>query len=188
MKKLLFIPTLLFIISPLIANAAAEEQATACIAENGSNTAGLESCLSKLFVPASMDCDDLLEVHRAIIKAAQGRNAATVRAVSRVSSKLAIVSLAANCYSPDVAARLVARAGSEASGGSSLVADGIVSGAVDAAGSLGVDSGSLANSASGATDGGSGGGDTGGPNTTTTDTIEIYYDNEVNVSPSESNS
>ena len=136
-----------------------------------------------------MDCDELLQVHRTIIAAAQGRNTATVRAVSRVSSKLAIVSLSANCYSPDVAARLVARSGSEASGGSSIVADGIVTGAVDAASSLGVDSGSLANSASSATGGGgSGGGDTGGPGNTTVDNVEIYYDNEVNVSPNQTNS
>lgn len=186
MKKLLLIPALLLFVSPLLADTVTEEQATACISENGSNTAGLESCLSKLFVPASMDCDELLQVHSTIIKAAEGRNNATIRAVSRVSGKLAIVSLSANCYSPDVAARLVARSGSEASGGSSTVADGIVSGAVDAAGALGVDSGSLANSASSASSGGdSSSGDEGGPNQAQTAAVEIYYDNEVNVSPSQ---
>ncbi|MDG2171108.1 MAG: hypothetical protein P8L44_24630 [Opitutales bacterium] len=189
MKKLLIIPALLLIFSPVFADTVLEEQAIACISENGSNTSGLESCLSKLFVPASMDCDELLQVHRTIVKAAEGRNNATIRAVSRVSSKLAIVSLSANCYSPDVAARLVARAGSEASGGSSIVADGIVSGAVDAAGSLGVDSGSLANStASASGDGDSSSGSQGGPNKAAASAVEIYYDNEVNVSPSGTNS
>jgi hypothetical protein len=186
MKKLLIIPALLLVISPLFGNSIVEEQATACISENGSNQAGLESCLSKLYVPASMDCDELLEVHRSIINAAQGRTNATVRAVARVSSKLAIISLAANCYSPDVAARLVARAGSEAGGGSSIIADATVSGAVDAAEALGVDSGSLANSASTASSEGSTG-EGGGPNKTTVDAVEIYYDNEVNVSPGETN-
>ena len=188
MKKLLLIPALLLFFFPVFANAQIEEQATACISENGSNTAGLEACLSKLFVPASMDCDELLTVHRTIIKAAEGRNNATIRAVSRVSGKLAIVSLSANCYSPDVAARLVARAGSEASGGSSIVADGIVSGAVDAAGALGVDSGSLANSASSAGGGdGSSGGDQGGPSSADTGNVDIYFDGEVNVSPNARN-
>lgn len=187
MKKLLIIPIILLLVNPLFADTVLEDQATACISENGSNASGLESCLSKLFVPASMDCDELLQVHRTIISAAQGRNAATIRAVSRASSKLAIVSLSANCYSPDVAARLVARSGSEASGGSTVVADGIVSGAVDAAEALGVDSGSLANSASSASgDGGSDGSD-GGLNATATDRVEIFYDNEVNVSPSQTN-
>ena len=186
MKKLLLIPALLLFTSPMFADTVLEDQATACISEMGSNASGLESCLSKLFVPASMDCDELLQVHRTIIKAAEGRNNATVRTVSRVSAKLAIVSLAANCYSPDVAARLVARTGSEASGGSSIVADGIVSGAVDAASSLGVDSGSLANSASSGTSSGDGSssGESGGRNTARVDGVEIYYDNEVNVSPS----
>lgn len=185
MKKLLLIPFLLLNLNLVFADTVLEEQAAGCISENGSNASGLESCLSKLFVPASMDCDELLQVHRAIVKAAEGRNNATIRSVSRVSSKLAIISLSANCYSPDVAARLVARAGSEASGGSSIVADGIVSGAVDAAGSLGVDSGSLANSASSASsDGDSGGGNQGGLNQASAGAVEIYYDNEVNVSPS----
>jgi hypothetical protein len=188
MKKLLIITALMVALSPVFGDTLLEEQAAACISENGSNQDGLETCLSKLFVPASMDCDELLEVYRSIIKSAQGRNNATIAAVTRVSSKLAIISLAANCYSPDVAARLVARAGSEAGGGLSIVADANVSGAVDAAESLGVDTGSLANSASGITDdGGVGGGDGGGINTTTTDPVEIYYDNEVIVSNSESN-
>ncbi len=185
MKKLLLIPFLLLNLNLVFADTVLEEQAAGFISENGSNASGLESCLSKLFVPASMDCDELLQVHRTIVKAAEGRNNATIRAVSRVSSKLAIISLSANCYSPDVAARLVARAGSEASGGSSIVADGIVSGAVDAAGSLGVDSGSLANSASSASsDSDSGGGNQGALNKASAGAVEIYYDNEVNVSPS----
>ncbi|MCZ6675250.1 MAG: hypothetical protein O7C75_20140 [Verrucomicrobia bacterium] len=181
MKKSLLIPALLLACTPLLATVV-EDQASACISENGSNQQGLESCLSRLFVPASMDCDELLQVHRTILAAAQGRNNATVRAVTRVSSKLAIISLAANCYSPDVAARLVARTGSEIGGNSNIIADATVAGAIDAANSLGVDSGSLANSAStsslpgGTTDGGGGTPPTTGP-------IPIYYDNEVVVSP-----
>jgi hypothetical protein len=185
MKTLLIIPAILLACTPLFANSVVEEQATACISENGSDLAGLESCLSKLYIPASMDCDELLEVHRSILKVAQGRSNATIRAVTRVSSKLAIISLASNCYSPDVAARLVARTGSNMAGDSTIIADATVSGAVDAATSLGVDSGSLANSASSVTTGGGSTGGEGGAGTTTTEPVEIYYDNEVNVSPSD---
>ena len=96
MKQLLILPALLVALSPVFGNIVLEEQAAACISENGSNQAGLETCLSKLFIPASMDCDELLAVHRSIIKSAQGRNNATIAAVARVSSKLAIISLAAN--------------------------------------------------------------------------------------------
>ncbi|MCB1120733.1 MAG: hypothetical protein KJT03_04240 [Verrucomicrobiae bacterium] len=188
MKKLLFIPALIAFVTPVLGESMAEEQATACISENGSNQAALESCLSKLFVPASMDCDELLEVHRSILKAADGRNNATLRAVARVSAKLAIISLSSNCYSPDVAARLVARAGAEVGSGSSIIADATVSGAVDAAETLGVDSGALANSASSSSAGGGVSGDGGGARSTRTDSVEVYYDNEVNVSPSGSNS
>jgi hypothetical protein len=187
MKPLLIIPALLLVLCPLSANSLVEEQAAACISENGSNQAGLESCLSKLFVPASMDCDELLAVHETILNAAQGRNEATIRTVTRVSSKLAIVSLAANCYSPDVAARLVARAGANVGSNSSIIADATVSGAVDAAAALGVDSGSLANSASSGGSASSSGGGEGGTSPTSGSPVQIYYDNEVNVSPSGSN-
>ena len=187
MKKLLLIPVLLISLNSLFAQSLVTEQATACISENGSNEAGLESCLSKLYVPASMDCDELLQVHRSILQAVQGRNNATIRAVTRVSSKLAIISLAANCYSPDVAARLVARVGSEVGGNSSIISDATVSGAIDAAESLGVDTGSIANSASSITDDGGSGGEGGGGTPTATDAVEVYYDNEVNVSPNTTN-
>ncbi len=187
MKLTLIIPALLLAYCSLSANSLVEEQATASISENGSDQAGLEADLSKLFVPASMDCDELLEVHGIVLKASEGRNDATVQAVARVSSKLAIISLAANCYSPDVAARLVARTGSEVSGNSSVIADATVSGAVDAAAALGVDSGSLANSASSGGEGSSSGGGGGGTGPTQPAPVQIYYDNEVNVSPSGSN-
>lgn len=188
MKQLLFIPAFLAFLTPVLGESMAEEQAAACISENGANQAALESCLSKLYVPASMDCDELLEVHRSILRAADGRNNATIRAVARVSSKLAIISLSSNCYSPDVAARLVSRAGVEVGGGSGIIADATVSGAVDAAGALGVDSGTMANSASSTTTGGGGAGDGRSAGTTRTRGVEIYYDNEVIVSPSGSDS
>jgi hypothetical protein len=188
MKKLFILPVLMAVLSPVFGSSVVEEQASACISENGSNQAGLEPCLSKLYVPASMDCDELLGVHRSIIKTVEGRNNATISAVARVSSKLAIVSLSANCYSPDVAARLVARAGAEAGNGSTLIADATVSGAIDAADNLGVDSGSLANSASSSTSGGGSGGDGGGLKSASAPAVEIYFDNEVNVSPSNQNS
>lgn len=182
MKKFLFIPAFLLVFCPLIANSLVEGQANACISENGSDLDDLESCLSKLFLPASMDCDELLEVHRSILIASEGRNEATIRSVARVSSKLAIISLAANCYSPDVAARLVARTGSGIGGGSAVVADATVSGAVDAAGVLGVDSGPLATSASSSSVSGESGG--GGAGSTTNPPADIYFDKEVIVSPS----
>jgi hypothetical protein len=182
MKKLLIIPAFLLVFSPLIANSIIEEQATACISENGSDLGRLETCLSRLFVPASMDCDELLEVHRSILIASEGRNDATIRAVARVSSKLAIISLAANCYSPDVAARLVARTGSEIGGGSVIIADATVSGAIDAAGALGVDSGPIATSASSGGSTGESGEEGGGA--ATIPPVQIYFDKEVNVSPS----
>lgn len=185
MKNLLLLPAFVLLINPVFANTLVEEQATTCISENGSNQAGLESCLSKLYIPASMDCDELLEVHRSILKVSQSRNTATIQAVTRVSSKLAIVSLAANCYSPDVAARLVARTGAEVGSGSSIIADATVSGAVDAAEALGVDSGSLATSASSSSSTSSAStGNDGGSGATTTQPVPIFYDNEVNVSPS----
>lgn len=187
MKLILIIPALLLAICSLSANSLVEEQAAACISENGSDQAGLELCLSKLFVPASMDCDELLGVYSIVLKASDGRNDVTVRAVTRVSSKLAIISLAANCYSPDVAARLVARTGSEVSGNSEAIADATVSGAVDAAAALGVDSGSLANSAtSGSGDSSSGSGAESAGRTQMAP-VQIYYDSEVIVSPSGSN-
>ncbi|MCB0386827.1 MAG: hypothetical protein KDD43_15640, partial [Bdellovibrionales bacterium] len=55
MKKLLFIPALIAFVTPVLGESMAEEQATACISENGSNQAALESCLSKLFVPVLSD-------------------------------------------------------------------------------------------------------------------------------------
>lgn len=184
MKKLLILPSLLLALNPLFANSVIEEQATACVSENGSNLAGLETCLSKLYVPASMDCDELLEVHRSILKVTQGRGNASIRAVTRVSAKLAIISLSANCYSPDVAARLVARVGSEFGGESGIIADATVSGAVDAAESLGVDSGALATSASSSGSSGGNSGQGGITSPAVPGGVQIYFDNEVNVSPS----
>ena len=186
MKKLHLLPALLLACNPLFSNSLVQEQATACIAENGSNQAALESCLSKLFVPASMDCDELLQVHRSVLTASTGRSNATVRAVARVSSKLAIISLSANCYSPDVAARLVARVGSEVGGDTTIIADATVSGAVDAAETLGVDSGSLANSASSGASTGDVPADSGGPAAGADPAAgaTVYHDSRVIVSPS----
>ncbi|MDA0348716.1 MAG: hypothetical protein O3C43_08480 [Verrucomicrobia bacterium] len=181
MKKLLIIPVFLLVFAPLFGDSLVEERAKACISENGSDQAGLESCLTKLFVPASMDCDELLEVHRSILMASQGRDDATIRAVARVSSKLGIVSLAANCYSPDVAARLIARTSSVIGGDSVIIADATVSGAVDAASALGVESGSLATSASSSSASGKSGG---GSGAIANPPVEIYFDKEVIVSPS----
>jgi len=182
MKKLLIIPAFLLAFSPVFGNSVIEGQAKACISENGSDQAGLESCLSNLFVPASMDCDELLTVHRSILIASQGRNDATIRAVAQVSSKLGIVSLAANCYSPDVAARLIARTGSEIGGDSTIIADATVSGAVDAASALGVDSRPLATSASSSSSTGDSVSKRAG--TATSPPVQVYFDKEVNVGPS----
>ena len=61
-------------------------------------------------------------MHRAILKAAQGRNDATIFEFTKVSAKLAIIALASNCYSPDVIVRLVARIGVDVCAGSLVIA------------------------------------------------------------------
>ena len=189
MKRLPQFPILLaaicLAVSTLIINAAMTDQIADCISENSGNDEALEECLSRFYLPASMDCDELLNVHRTILEEAKKHGNRTVRNCARASAKLCIISLAADCYSADVAARLVGGVAWEIGGTlGPIIADATVSGAADAAVSLGADSGYLATSVS--TESSIG---VDGPVAATTGSqVPIYYDREVVVStPSDGN-
>lgn len=160
-------------------NLAAATQVVDCISEFSGNEESLEECLSQFFRPDSMDANELLGVHRTILNQLKDLDYDTVHHVAKISAKLCIVHLAADWYSADVAARLVARIEEEMGGDlGSIIAEATVSGAIAASEILGV------LKAPGATPATSKSlvVRPGPVATTTTDPVPIYFDNEVVVS------
>ncbi len=167
--------SLLFFSFPV--NLAATTQVVDCISEFSGNEEALEECLSQFFRPDSMDANELLGVHRTILNQLKDFDYETVHYGAKISAKLCIVHLAADWYSADVAARLVARIEEEIGGDlASIIAEATVSGAIEASEALGALNAPAATSASSkslvvrpvAA--------------TTTDPVPIYFDNEVVVS------
>ena len=169
--------SLLFFSFPV--NLGATTQVVDCISEFSGNEEALEECLSQFFRPDSMDANELLGVHRTILNQLKDFDYDTVHHGAKISAKLCIVHLAADWYSADVAARLVARMEEEIGGDlASIIAEATVSGAIEASEILGVLNAPAATSATSK----SLVVRAGPVAATTTDPVPIYFDNEVVVS------
>ena len=158
---------------------ASATQVADCISQFPGNEEALEGCLSQLYLPHSMDANELLEVHRTILNELKNLDYDTVHRGAKISAKLCIVHLASDWYSADVAAHLVARIKEEMGGDvASIIARATVSGAIEASEILGVQVTPAApdpTSKSPALQRGT-------VAATTADQVSIYMDNEVVVS------
>ncbi len=169
--------SVLFFSFPL--NLARANQVADCISQFPENEEALEGCLSQLYLPESMDANELLKVHRTILNQLKDFAYDSVYLGAKISAKLCIVHLASDWYSADVAARLVTRIKEEMGGDvASIIAGATVSGAIEASEILGIQVTPAATS-------------TASPSplprrgpvaATTPDPVSIYFDNEVVVS------
>ena len=109
-----------------------------CISEFSNNEEALEGCLSQFYQPDTMNANELLAVHRAILSQLKNSDYEQVHQCARISAKLCIVHLEGDWYSADVAARLVAKIGEEVGGDlASIIADATVSAAIESSQTLG---------------------------------------------------
>ncbi len=158
---------------------ATANQVADCISQFPGNEEALEGCLSQLYLPDSMDANELLQVHRTILNQLKNLDYDTIHRGAKISAKLCIVHLATDWYSADVAARLVARIKEEMGGDvASIIAGATVSGAIQASEILGVQVTPVATTPT-----------SNSPvlrrgtvAATTADQVSIYFDNEVVVS------
>jgi|GEM_PF-2147907 len=120
-------------------NPADQQPISSLLSQNLQDEAGLAASLSSFFDSEKKSCDQMTAAYREIMEAAEELDDAELETVTKVASKLAIVSMAGTCLTPDAAARLVAQIGN-AGGRENITGPAIASAAADAAGELGVDS------------------------------------------------
>jgi len=178
-----------------------QQQIGNCISENSGSEEDLANCLSKVFNSSTMSCEEMATAYKAIIQAAASFNdEAILETVTRIASKLAIVSMVQkSCYTADAVAQLVAQIGGEVAGDvdqSDIIELATVSGALEAGKELGFDGELLASNDPQATNpdegedvagvevptGGGNVGPTGGNVAPTDPTVPVFFDDQIVVS------
>ncbi len=195
MKKITLLPIVLLVAFlpalSLSAQSILEQAADSAISDAGNDESAMELNLSTLYNPGTMDCDEILDVHRTILAVAQQFDSDTLRIATRISAKLAIITLSDSCYSDVVASNLVGRIAGEIEGtNGSIIINATIIGAGDSADVTGGSSDANSNAATDGTTAGPG--DTGAgdgpgdvPTAVTPGTVEVIFDSERTVSPSE---